>query len=158
MQEKWASYYECLRCIYLSREGEVPLQSPFIPSVVITPRAVPSITEEWYLEIGTTVRGQEKQAWRNMLRLCGKYPHVGSLSEPSPCCIRVLRRSTCIRQVSKRHIWRWGSTNKAGGIWLLPTLTMHLQKTGSLNAFLGSITYLREAVARHCSYVKQKCI
>jgi hypothetical protein len=44
--KKWASYYEHLRCIYLIREGEVPLQSPFIPSVVITPRTVPSITEE----------------------------------------------------------------------------------------------------------------
>ena len=46
MQEKWASSYEHLRFIYLIREGEVPLQSPFIPSVVITPLAVPSITEE----------------------------------------------------------------------------------------------------------------
>ena len=35
-----------LHCIYLIREGDVPLQSPFIPSVVITPRMVPSITEE----------------------------------------------------------------------------------------------------------------
>ena len=36
-----------------------------------------------------------------MLQQCGKYPHVGSLSEPSPCCIRVLRRSTCIQHVRK---------------------------------------------------------
>lgn len=46
--------------IYLSREGEVPLQSPLIPFVITTSRAVPSTTDEWDLRIRTTERSQAK--------------------------------------------------------------------------------------------------
>jgi len=49
---------------YLTREGEVPLQSPLSPFAVITSRAVPSITEEWDLGIEAIGRSQAKREWR----------------------------------------------------------------------------------------------
>ena len=59
--------------MYLTREGEVPLQSPLIPLVVITSRTVPSITEEWDLGIGTIgSNSQAKRERRNMLQQCGQ--------------------------------------------------------------------------------------
>ena len=130
-------------CIYLTKEGEVPLQSPLIPFVAITARAVPSTTEEWELEIG-------RSRAKNMLQQCGKFPYVGS--KPSPCCIRVLRRSTCIQHISK-DIWEQRSTNRVGGISLSPTLTMRLRKLSPSMFSRSHFTHLRAVVAQHCPYI-----
>ena len=127
-KKKWASCYKTsYRCIYLIREGDVPLQSPWIPSATITPRAVPSITEEWDLGIGTIVgvrkAGVEKHAtamWQGVLTLEALVSH---LLVAYGFWEGQLAFNTSAKGI---YIWQRKSTNRVGGIWLLPTLTMHL--------------------------------